>query len=85
MPCTARKGGLCALAMVWLIRIGILFTLLGLIGIGLFIRGVLRVRKSGLDDADMRVALQRLVPLNLGAFLLSALGLMLVVTGVILS
>ena len=71
--------------MIWLIRIGTLLTVLGLVGIVLFIRGALRVRKSGLPDEEMRRALQRLVPINLGAFLLSALGLMLVVVGVILS
>jgi hypothetical protein len=71
--------------MIWLIRIGTVCTLLGLVGIFLFIRGVVRLRKSGLDDVALRTQLQKLVPLNLGSFVLSALGLMLVVVGVILS
>ena len=70
--------------MIWLVRIGTLLTLLGLAGIALFIRGVFRAKKSGLDGAELRQALQRLVPLNLGAFFCSALGLMMVLAGVIL-
>lgn len=71
--------------MVWFIYIGTAMTLAGLAGIALFIRGALRLRKRGLDEPAMRAELQRLVPLNLGAFLLSALGLMCVVLGVILA
>lgn len=44
-----------------------------------------RVRRAGLDEDEMRRALQRLVPLNTGALLLSVLGLMLVVLGIFLS
>jgi hypothetical protein len=72
-------------AMVWFIYIGTAMTLAGLAGIFLFIRGALRLRKGGLDEATMRAELQKLVPLNLGSFLLSALGLMCVVLGVILA
>jgi hypothetical protein len=71
--------------MIWLVRIGTFLTLLGVIGIVIFIRGVLRLRKSGLNEAEMRSALHRLVPLNIGSFFLSAFGLVLVVAGVLLS
>lgn len=71
--------------MVWLIRIGTVLTLLGLFGLVSFIWRALKLRKQALPDDQMRRELQRLVPLNLGSFLLSALGLMLVVIGVLLS
>ena len=71
--------------MVWFIYIGTAMTLAGLVGIVMFIRGALRLRKGSLSDDVMRAELQKLVPLNLGSFLLSALGLMCVVLGVILA
>jgi len=39
---------------------------------------------AGLDEAAMRARLQRIVALNLGALAVSALGLMLVVAGIVL-
>ena len=43
-----------------------------------------RAKRSGLPDAQMKAALQRVVALNLGALALSALGLMAVVVALIL-
>jgi hypothetical protein len=40
---------------------------------------------AGLDDAALRARLNRVLPVNVGALLLSMLGLMSVVVGVILS
>mgnify|MGYP001260940495 CR=1 FL=1 len=63
-------------------------------GIGLTLAGValllvcvwlaIKAKRSGLPDAQMKAALQRVVALNLGALALSALGLMAVVIGLIL-
>ena len=68
-------------ALIWT---GAVVTLLGLAGLVRCILLALRLRRRPPPEAELRAALQRLVPLNLGAFLLSALGLMLVVTGVLL-
>lgn len=60
-------------------------TLLGVLGLMWCIVLAVRARKSGLPDDQIRAALQRVVAWNLGALALSALGLMAVITGVILS
>lgn len=67
-----------------LIGIGAAVTLLGLAGVVWSVVLVLRARRAGLDDAALRARLQRALPVNLAALLLSLLGLMLVVTGVML-
>lgn len=41
-------------------------------------------KRAGLPDAELRRRLQSAVALNLGALLLSALGLTMVVTGLLL-
>lgn len=67
-----------------LIWIGALVTLLGLAGLIWCILKVQRARKRGLDDAALKAELQKVVALNLGALLLSAIGLMMVVVGILL-
>lgn len=71
--------------MVWLVWIGAGLTAAGLVLIGYCIGAALRVRRSDLPDDQMRARLQRVVFINMGALLLSALGLMSVVLGVFLS
>lgn len=68
-----------------LIWIGAAVTVLGFVGVVWSIVLVVRARRAGLDDAGLRQRLQRALPVNLGALLLSMLGLMLVVLGVVLS
>jgi hypothetical protein len=46
---------------------------------------VQRARRAGLSDADLRARIQKALPLNLGAFMLSVLGLGCVVMGVMLA
>jgi len=60
-------------------------TAVGLVVIAYCIAAALRVRRAGLPDVEMRDRLQRIVFLNMGALLLSALGLMSVVLGVFLA
>ncbi len=43
-----------------------------------------KARKAGLSDADLRKRLQKLVALNMGALMVSAIGLMCVVAGIML-
>ena len=69
-------------AMIWG---GAVLTLAGVAGLVWCVVLALRAKRSGLEDAAMRAALQRVVVLNLGALALSGLGLMLVVVGVILA
>ncbi len=67
-----------------LVIIGAITTLVGLIGIVVFIRKISALRHEGLDDAAMKLRLQGLLPLNLGAFLVATLGIMMVIVGLIL-
>ena len=69
-------------ALMW---IGIALALAGLAWVLWCIVMVVRARRAGLDDAAMRARLQRLVAMNMGALLLSALGLMTLVVGLILT
>ena len=64
-----------------LIIMGIIATMAGLV---MLIRCILRVRKlrnAGLYDEDMRRELNKVVPLNTGALLVSVTGLLLIVVG----
>lgn len=67
-----------------LIWIGAAVTVLGFLGVIWSIVLVAQARRAGLDDAALRLRLQRALTINLGALLLSVLGLMLVVVGVML-
>ncbi|MCF6443699.1 hypothetical protein [Nereida sp. MMG025] len=68
----------------WLIAAGAIITLIGVIGIFMFISKVRKAARAGLDDDALKARLSQLMPLNLGAFFISAIGLMMVVAGVIL-
>ena len=63
---------------------GAALSVVGLIGLIYCIFAGIKVRRSGLEDAAMRTALQKLVAVNMAALLLSVLGLMLVVVGIFL-
>lgn len=67
--------------LVW---IGAAISLTGLAGLLWCILHVMRARKQDLDDDALRAVVQSVLPYNLGAMLLSMLGLMLVVVGVLL-
>ncbi|WGI21265.1 hypothetical protein [Amylibacter sp. IMCC11727] len=70
--------------MSWLIYPGAIVTLLGLAGLGYCIKTAMGLRTANLDDDQMTAQLQRLVPINLGSVCVAALGLMMVVIGVLL-
>lgn len=70
--------------MDWLIWGGATVSLLGLAGLFWCILIVVRARRAGLDDAEMRKRLAKVMPLNMAALLLSALGLIMVVVGILL-
>ncbi|PKP85321.1 MAG: hypothetical protein CVT80_03200 [Alphaproteobacteria bacterium HGW-Alphaproteobacteria-2] len=70
--------------MEWLVYIGAALALVGLAGLVTCILRVARARRAGLDDAALRAVLRRVVVLNMAALLLSVLGLMAIVIGILL-
>jgi hypothetical protein len=70
--------------MEWLVWGGASVSFVGLCGLVLSIIRVARARKSGLPDAELRAAVQKVMPLNLGSLFLSVIGLMLVILGIFL-
>ena len=71
--------------MDWLIAIGAVVSLSGIAGLIWCILLALKARSSSTNDDEMRLRLQRVVLLNMGALGVSALGLMIVVSGILLS
>ena len=70
--------------MEWLIWIGALMSLAGLIGLFWCILRVWRARRAGMEDEALREVVKQVVPLNMGALMFSVLGLMLVSVGIFL-
>lgn len=68
--------------LIWL---GAAVTLAGLALLVWCILRVIRARRAGLSDDDLRATLQKILPVNTGALFLSMIGLMLVVLGIVLS
>ncbi|AKS45750.1 hypothetical protein SAMN05444287_0848 [Octadecabacter temperatus] len=68
-----------------LISIGAVISVIGLVGIILSILKVRRAKREATNDEELRAKVQAVLPLNLGSFLLSVIGLMCVVVGVILA
>ena len=67
-----------------LIWIGSILSILGLIGLVWCIKTVLKAKKLATSDEELRGSLQKVVPLNMAALFLSAIGLMLVILGIML-
>lgn len=63
---------------------GAALSVLGLCVLVYCIVRVSRAKRAGLDDAAMRDELKKVVPLNLGALFISAIGLMMVIVGIFL-
>ncbi|APX21789.1 MAG: hypothetical protein CML50_00340 [Rhodobacteraceae bacterium] len=70
--------------MEWLIWLGAALSVLGLAGLLWCIVKVWRARRSGMDDEALRAVVHGIVPLNMGALMLSVLGLMMVILGIFL-
>ncbi|MGH1465052.1 MAG: hypothetical protein ACRBBQ_06795 [Cognatishimia sp.] len=71
--------------MQWLIWIGTIVSVTGLVGLVLSVVKVNKARKAGLTDDELRAAVQRAMPLNLGSLFLSVIGLMTVMLGIFFS
>ena len=67
-----------------LIWVGSILSLLGLVGLLWCIKTVLRAKKAAVSDEELRMSLQKVVPLNMAALFLSAIGLLLVILGILL-
>jgi hypothetical protein len=70
--------------MDWLIIPGIVVTFIGLGLLFYTIAWIMRAKKQGLRDEQMKLQLQSAVAWNLGAMGCSAIGLMMVVIGIML-
>ena len=67
-----------------LIWAGAAVTMAGVAGLFACVVWVLRLRRSGASDEDMRRGMQRVVLYNMGALFASTIGLMMVVLGIFL-
>lgn len=70
--------------MDWLVTLGAIMSLGGIGGLVWCIVLALRTRREALDDDAMRARFRKLTVLNMGALGVSALGLMVVVVGILL-
>ena len=70
--------------MGWLIWAGAAVSLAGVAGLLWCVIYTLHARRAGLADSELRARLQRAVAMNLGALFVSAIGLMMVVVGILL-
>ncbi len=71
--------------MEWLIIIGALVSFIGLIGLVTSAVRVMKAKRAGLEDSELRARVQKAMVLNMGALALSVLGLMCVIVGISLS
>lgn len=83
IKCPQAKKELAMIAT--LVPLGIAITLAGLALLGSCIVAVIRARRAGLSDEEMKARLQKLVAVNLGALAVAGIGLMCVVTGLFLT
>ncbi len=70
--------------MDWLVWTGAAVSLVGLAGLIYCISIAMRAKRQGLSGEDMHTKLKGIVALNMGALFVSALGLMMVVLGIML-
>jgi hypothetical protein len=61
---------------------GAALSVAGLVGLVWCILRVMKARKAGLSDDQLRAVVQGVLPWNLGALFLSVMGLMLVILGI---
>lgn len=71
--------------MGWMIWAGAAVALAGVAGLLWCVVDTLRARRQELSDSELRGRLQRAVAMNLGALFVSAIGLMMVVIGILLA
>lgn len=67
--------------VVW---IGAVLSVIGLAGIIYSIITIVKAKRANLSDEEIRARVSKVLPINLGALLISMIGLMAVVVGVML-
>ncbi len=67
-----------------LVGLGAVMAMAGVAGLLWCVRIVMKARRAATGDDDLRARLQKVVALNLAALGVSAIGLMLVVAGILL-
>lgn len=70
--------------METLVWVGAGISVLGLFGILASVVLIMRAKRQATSDDDLRLRLNKLLPVNLGALFLSVIGLMVVVVGIML-
>lgn len=70
--------------MAGLVYFGTVLALAGMLALGYCIWAAISAKRAGLPDDALRARLQRIVTINMGALLVSALGLMAIVMGIFL-
>ncbi|MYH57492.1 MAG: hypothetical protein F4145_05715 [Boseongicola sp. SB0675_bin_26] len=70
--------------METLVWTGTFVTLAGVASLVWCIVAVQRARREALDESAMKAKIQKAVAMNMGALMLSAVGLMMVVVGILL-
>lgn len=76
-----RPPSLTRAAMQNLAPLGLTVTIAGLVGLGYCIVQGLRIRRAGLPPAEIHARLHRLLAVNLASVALAALGLAILVAG----
>lgn len=71
--------------MEWMIWLGTGLTLIGIAGLFYCVLKAIKAKRSGLSDPEIKAALKSVVALNLAALMISALGLIAVIVGIVLS
>ncbi|MCU4653895.1 hypothetical protein N8I71_13705 [Roseibacterium sp. SDUM158016] len=71
--------------MAWLVWTGTGLAVTGLLLLAYCIVAAISAKRANMPDAELRARLARIVSINMGALLLSVLGLMSVVVGVFMS
>jgi len=70
--------------MAAFVYVGTALAVAGMLGLAYCIWAAVSAKRAGLPDAELRARLQRIVVINMGSLLVSALGLMAVVLGIFL-
>ena len=70
--------------MNWLIIIGTIITTVGIAGLGYCIKTAMVLRSQDMEDGEVTVQLQRLVPINLASVCISTIGLMVIITSILI-
>jgi hypothetical protein len=71
--------------MTVLVYVGTALALAGLMTLAYCIYAAVAAKRAGLPDPELRARLQRIVTINMGALLVSVIGLMSIVLGVFLT